>query len=204
MGASLGLLQALICDDPPLYKDLVPSLVSILKQITDHRLPRDFDYHRIPAPWIQVKLVLLLVLIMFSRKSSSNRAFCTSLPPHLYPLTSTPSPPPSHLLALTSTHSPPPTHLHPLTSTLSPLPPHLYPHTSTPTPLPTHLYPLTSTPSPLPPHLCPLILPTLDAPSAHFGRVRPWRPVRLRGDVRSAWRGHAQGRHRHQCGIRHR
>ena len=109
MGASLGLLQALICDDPPLYKDLVPSLVSILKQITDHRLPRDFDYHRIPAPWIQVKLVLLLVLIMFSRNSSSNRAFCTSLRPHLYSITP-----------------------FPLTSTPSPLPTHLYPHTSTP------------------------------------------------------------------------
>lgn len=55
MGATLPLYQALIVDDPHSYKDLVPSFVSILKQIIEHRLPREFDYHRIPAPWIQVR-----------------------------------------------------------------------------------------------------------------------------------------------------
>ena len=58
MGATLPLLQAMISDSPAAFKDLVPSFVSILKQITDHRLPRDFDYHRIPAPWIQVPLLV--------------------------------------------------------------------------------------------------------------------------------------------------
>ena len=58
MGATLPLFQALVQDDPLQFKDLVPSFVSILKQIIEHRLPREFDYHRIPAPWIQVCLII--------------------------------------------------------------------------------------------------------------------------------------------------
>jgi len=48
---------------PPPPQDLVPSFVSILKQITEHRLPRDFDYHRMPAPWIQMRLLRILALL---------------------------------------------------------------------------------------------------------------------------------------------
>ena len=60
MGATLPFLQDLVRDNVVDYKDLVPSLVSILKQITEHRLPRDYDYHRIPAPWIQMNLLRTL------------------------------------------------------------------------------------------------------------------------------------------------
>ena len=60
MGASLHLLHDMIEAHPPSMKDLVPSFVSILKQITEHRLPSSFDYHRMPAPWIQIKLLQVL------------------------------------------------------------------------------------------------------------------------------------------------
>lgn len=71
MGSSLGLLLALIIDTPSQFKDLVPSVVSILKQITDHRLPRDFDYHRIPAPWIQMHLLRILAVLGRGDQASS-------------------------------------------------------------------------------------------------------------------------------------
>jgi len=60
IGAALHIVYDLCVLDPAKYRVLVPSLVSILKQITEHRLPRDFDYHRIPAPWIQIKLLQIL------------------------------------------------------------------------------------------------------------------------------------------------
>ncbi|KAF1335686.1 Ap-4 complex subunit epsilon, partial [Globisporangium splendens] len=63
MGAALCILHDLALVNPSDYKDLVPSFVSILKQITEHRLPREFDYHRIPAPWIQIRLLKILALL---------------------------------------------------------------------------------------------------------------------------------------------
>mmetsp|Transcript_87521 Transcript_87521/g.137026 ORF Transcript_87521/g.137026 Transcript_87521/m.137026 type:complete len:970 (+) Transcript_87521:186-3095(+) len=60
MGASLHILYEIVKTNPASCKDLVPSFVSILKQITEHRLPREFDYHRMPAPWLQVKLLSIL------------------------------------------------------------------------------------------------------------------------------------------------
>lgn len=71
MGASLCILHDMAEADPASHKDLVPSFVSILKQITEHRLPSSFDYHRMPAPWIQIKLLKLLALLGASDQRAS-------------------------------------------------------------------------------------------------------------------------------------
>lgn len=63
MCAALCLLHDMIVDEAAKFKELVPSFVSILKQVVEHRLPRDFDYHRIPAPWAQLRLLRVLALL---------------------------------------------------------------------------------------------------------------------------------------------
>lgn len=72
MGSCLNVIYALCLYDAIPYKDLVPSLVSILKQIIDHRLPNEYDYHRIPAPWMQLKLIRILGILGQSDHTSSS------------------------------------------------------------------------------------------------------------------------------------
>jgi AP-4 complex subunit epsilon-1 len=71
MAGTLPLFQDMIKEDVMLFKDLVPSFVVILKQIVEHRLPREFDYHRIPSPWIQMNLLRILALLGRGDQASS-------------------------------------------------------------------------------------------------------------------------------------
>jgi AP-4 complex subunit epsilon-1 len=72
MGACLNAIEAMSKEDPVKFKDLIPSLVSILKQIGEHRLPNEFDYHRVPAPWMQIRLVRILSLLGQGDNSASS------------------------------------------------------------------------------------------------------------------------------------
>ncbi|KAF0548392.1 AP-4 complex subunit epsilon [Gigaspora margarita] len=57
LGSILCLFLEFIKADPNKFKDLVPSLISILEQVLDRWLPRSYDYHGVPAPWIQIKII---------------------------------------------------------------------------------------------------------------------------------------------------
>lgn len=75
MSASLNLFYDMIVDDPMKNKDLVPSFVSVLKQVIEHRLPKDFDYHKVPAPWMQIKLLKILALLGKDDRAASESMY---------------------------------------------------------------------------------------------------------------------------------
>jgi AP-4 complex subunit epsilon-1 len=60
MAATLNYFLDVVKKYPEKYKDLVSPLIVILKQVIEHKLPREFDYHRFPAPWIQTRLLDIL------------------------------------------------------------------------------------------------------------------------------------------------
>ncbi|ERE69898.1 AP-4 complex subunit epsilon-1 [Cricetulus griseus] len=45
------------------YKDLTESFVTILKQVVGGKLPVEFSYHSVPAPWLQIQLLRILGLL---------------------------------------------------------------------------------------------------------------------------------------------
>ena len=75
MTASVVLLDDICKDDPTIGKNLVPSLCSIQKQIIEQRLPRDYDYHNIPAPWVQIKIIRLLSRLGYGDQVASEKMY---------------------------------------------------------------------------------------------------------------------------------
>ncbi|XP_054808762.1 AP-4 complex subunit epsilon-like [Prosopis cineraria] len=75
MGAALCPLVDLITTDVHSYKDLVISFVNILKQVAERRLPKSYDYHHIPAPFIQIRLLRILALLGSGDKQASENMY---------------------------------------------------------------------------------------------------------------------------------
>ncbi|XP_065877520.1 AP-4 complex subunit epsilon [Euphorbia lathyris] len=75
MGATLCPLFELITADATSYKDLVISFVSILKQVAERRLPKSYDYHQMPAPFVQIKLLKILALLGSGDKQASENMY---------------------------------------------------------------------------------------------------------------------------------
>jgi AP-4 complex subunit epsilon-1 len=75
MAASLNYFYEAIKKNSDNFKDLTSSFTVILKQVIEHKLPRDFDYHRFPAPWIQVRLLELLAFLGRDDQNNSENMY---------------------------------------------------------------------------------------------------------------------------------
>uniref|UniRef100_A0A2I3RVN5 Adaptor related protein complex 4 subunit epsilon 1 n=2 Tax=Pan TaxID=9596 RepID=A0A2I3RVN5_PANTR len=63
MAASLHIYLRMIKENSSGYKDLTGSFVTILKQVVGGKLPVEFNYHSVPAPWLQIQLLRILGLL---------------------------------------------------------------------------------------------------------------------------------------------
>ncbi|KAL7857667.1 hypothetical protein AOLI_G00177690 [Acnodon oligacanthus] len=63
MMSSLHIYLQMIKENPASYKDLTGSFVTILRQVVGGKLPLDFNYHSVPAPWLQIQLLRILSLL---------------------------------------------------------------------------------------------------------------------------------------------
>ncbi|XP_026877219.2 AP-4 complex subunit epsilon-1 isoform X1 [Electrophorus electricus] len=75
MTSSLHIYLQMIQESPDSYKDLVGSFVTILRQVVGGKLPLDFNYHSIPAPWLQMQLLRILSLLGREDQSTSETMY---------------------------------------------------------------------------------------------------------------------------------
>lgn len=75
MSAALCALHDLVVADPGGYKNLVGSFVSILKQVAESRLPAVYNYHKTPAPFVQIKLLKILAVLGANDKAASEHMY---------------------------------------------------------------------------------------------------------------------------------
>lgn len=60
MFAGLSMIYSIVISNPHQNKELTKRLAEILKDILDHKYPKEYDYHRIPAPWAQVEILKMM------------------------------------------------------------------------------------------------------------------------------------------------
>ncbi|KAI1904057.1 hypothetical protein AGOR_G00001760 [Albula goreensis] len=75
MTASLHIYFQMIKENPDSFKELTGSLVAILKQVVGGRLPVEFNYHSVPAPWLQIHLLRMLALLGKEDQSTSEMMY---------------------------------------------------------------------------------------------------------------------------------
>ena len=54
------MLHPMLVGSPHLYKEQTKRITELLWNILDHKYPKEYDYHRIPAPWLMISLLQML------------------------------------------------------------------------------------------------------------------------------------------------
>jgi len=72
MGVGLNVIYDQVKKDPNAWKDLTKQFVSQFCQILDHRLHKDYDFQRLPAPWLQIKFLQIFALLGAGDRAVSN------------------------------------------------------------------------------------------------------------------------------------
>lgn len=75
MSAAVCALHELISKDVESHKNLTPSFVSVLKQIIDRRLAKSYEYHKVPAPFVQIKLLKTLAILGAHDRETSREMY---------------------------------------------------------------------------------------------------------------------------------
>lgn len=61
MGAALAVYHEMIVDNPAEFTSLVPVFVALQRMLIDRKaIHRAYDYHDVPAPWLQIRLLRIL------------------------------------------------------------------------------------------------------------------------------------------------
>lgn len=72
---AITLLKRLITSDPDPYKEMTYDFCRILKDIIMHKYPKEYDYHRVPAPWMQIEILKVLGLLGRNDPRMSNKIY---------------------------------------------------------------------------------------------------------------------------------
>ena len=57
MLAGLSVVAQLAKADPLPWKKYTHKFVEIFEMVMDHKLPKEYDYHKVPAPWTQIEIL---------------------------------------------------------------------------------------------------------------------------------------------------
>ena len=75
MAATLPFYHEMAIKNPEKIKELVGPFTVILKQVIENKLPKEFNYHRFPGPWIQNGILEILSLLGKDDQHSSEMMY---------------------------------------------------------------------------------------------------------------------------------